>query len=31
LLRNLSDYGEKYARHIVYTDDGNWIQRLGRY
>jgi hypothetical protein len=24
LLRNLSDHGVKYARHIVYSDDGNW-------
>ena len=24
LLRNLLDHGEKYVRHIVYSDDGNW-------
>jgi hypothetical protein len=24
LLRNLSEYVEKYARHIVYSDDVNW-------
>ena len=24
LPRNLSDHGEKYTRHIVYSDNGNW-------